>query len=419
MVSVNIRTGTWCGDNDITLSFPEDWTVSIYESKDANRLDESGIETALSEPIGTEQIDSLAYGKHSAVIVVDDLSRPTPAHHVIPYILKKLKEGGIKDDAIRFVVGGGAHRPLTQDEMGKKIGPDIAAKYEVYNHDVFSGHLEDMGNLADGTPVYINDVVAHSELKIGIGCIIPHPSGGFGGGGKLVVPGIAGYTTIAYNHGLFQGRGRGNIQRQGEEKDMRENAEEGARHIGLDFMVNMVLTSQREIAALYAGDVVKSHRQGATHAKEIYDTIIPNEKIEMTDIVIINSYPQDYDPVQIGKSLWASEVFKKALTVVIDPASDGILYHGLSSRMDYKRFLREKAKEPQPTHIPEKVEIESEDTFVLLSRHFPKGEFYSRYANGALFDHWEDIVDQLKKRYEKASVAVIPYSPIQLPNIIS
>lgn len=289
MASVNIRTGMWCGDNNFTLSFPDDWNVSVYESEDARALDESGIERALAEPIGVEPIDRLAYGKQTAVIIVDDLSRATPAHQVIPHLLKKLKGGGIKDDSIRFVVGGGSHRPVTEEEMGKKIGSDIAAKYAVYNHDVYSGNLVGMGNLADGTPVYINDVVARSELKIGIGGIIPHGGGGFGGGGKLVVPGIAGYTTIAYNHGLYRGRGRGNVHRQGEEKDMRDNAEVVARHIGLDFMVNIVLTSDRQIAGLYAGEVVESHRQGATYAKKIYDTVIPSGAIETTDIVVINA----------------------------------------------------------------------------------------------------------------------------------
>lgn len=119
----------------------------------------------------------------------------------------------------------------------------------------------------------------------------------------------------------------------------------------------------------------------------------------------------------MGKALWPSGLFKNALKVVIDPASDGIQYHGMGNRMDYQRFLRIKSAEPQPTNIPEKVEIKSKETFVLLSSNFPQGEFYSRYANGALFDNWEDIVDQLKKLYDQANVAVMPYSPIQLPSI--
>jgi len=418
MALVNIRTDMWCGDNDLTLNFPDNWNVSVYKSKDAEALDESGIERALSEPIGAKQVEELARGKQSAVIIVDDLSRPTPAHQVIPNILPKLKDGGIKDEEIRFVIGGGSHRPLTKEEMAKKVGADVAAKYEVHNHDVYSGNLVGMGNLEDGTPVYINDIVAHSELKIGIAGMVPHGGGGIGGGGKLIVPGIASYTTIAYNHGLYKGRGRGNVERQGDEKDMRDNAEEVARHIGLDFMVNIVFTSKREIGGLFAGDVVESHRAGGRFAQKVYKTVIPKDEIETTDIVIINCYPQDYDPVQMGKSMWPSGVFKNALKVVIDPASDGILYHGMGHRMDYKRYLRMKTNEPEPTNIPEKVEIKSKDTFVLLSSNFPKGEFYNRYSDGALFDNCEEIISQLKKLYDKANVTVMPTPSIQLPDIV-
>ena len=418
MATVTIRTGKWCGDKDLPLRFPDNWQPTVYESQDPRSLSDPELESALDEPIGSRQIEQLATGKQTAAIIVDDLSRPTPAHEVIPHVLKRLKAGGIRDDSIRFVVGGGAHRPLTQDEIAKKVGKTVAATYEVHNHNVFSGNLQGMGNLEDGTPVYINDVVARSELKIGIGGITLHPGAGFGGGGKIVAPGIAGYTTIAYNHGLFKGRARGSIEREGTEKDIRENAEDIARHVGLDLMVNVVFNGKSEIAGLYAGKVVEAHRQGATFAKQVYDTVIPSKDVEETDIVVINAYPQDYDPVQMGKSLWPSKVFDKALKVIIDPASDGIFYHGMSHRMDYGRFLRTKAREPQQVSIPAIPKIASKDTFVLLSSSFPKALFYSRYTDGALFETWNDVVDQLGKLFDRANVAVIPYAPIQLPSVV-
>jgi hypothetical protein len=35
-----------------------------------------------------------------------------------------------------------------------------------------------------------------------------------------------------------------------------------------------------------------------------------------------------------------------------------------------------------------------------------------------MFENWEEIIDQLKKLYDKANVAIIPNSPIQLPEIV-
>ena len=417
-LEMSITTGAWLGDEEMILTFPDGWDVSVYESKGSEALDESGIEKAFAEPIGTERIEQLAHGKKSAVIIVDDLSRPTPAYLVMPHVISELKKGGLKEEAIKFVIGGGAHRPLTEEEMAKKIGPAIAPKYEIYNHNVFSKTLEDLGQLEDGTPVQINEVVAHSDLKIAIGGIIPHVSAGIGGGGKIVVPGIASYDTIDHNHGKYKGRARGNIERQGEEKDMRDNAEDVARYVGLDFMANVVLTRNCEIAGLFVGDVMESHGRGKVFAKEIYDTVITKAEIEATDIVVINAYPQDYDPVQFVKSTWPSKVFGNAQKVMINLASDGIDYHGMSDKVDYETFLKMKKDEPEPADVPKKGEIKSKDAFVLLTSRFPKAKFYKQHPSGAMFDNWGDLIGQLEQLHREAKVAVIPYSPIQLPHIV-
>ena len=264
----------------------------------------------------------------------------------------------------------------------------------------------------------INEIVAESDLKVAIGGIIPHVSAGVGGGGKIVVPGIASYDTIDHNHGKYKGRARGNIERQGEEKDMRDNAEDIARYVGLDFMANVVLTKNREIAGLFVGDVMESHGRGKVFAKEIYDTVITKADIEATDIVVINAYPQDYDPVQMGKSTWPYRVFENAQQVMINPASDGIDYHGMSHKVDYETFLKMKKNEQEPADVPEKGEIKSKEDLVLLTSRFPKAKFYKQHPSGAMFDNWDDLIHQLKQLHREAKVAIIPYSPIQLPHIV-
>ncbi|MFC1718412.1 lactate racemase domain-containing protein [Candidatus Poribacteria bacterium] len=416
-LEVKITTGAWYGDREQTLIFPDSWDVSVYESRDVAALNELEIQKAFAEPIGTERIVDLARGRKSAVIIVDDLSRPTPAHLVIPNIIDELEEGGIKEESIVFVMGGGSHRPLTDAELAQKIGQAAASKYKIYRHNVFSKTLEDLGEMEDGTPVHINEIVVNSDLKIAVGGIIPHSSFGFGGGGKMVVPGGAGYDTIAHNHGKYKGRERGSIEKQIEGKDKRENAEDVARYIGLDAIVNMALTHRREIAGLFVGDMMEAHHEGKIFAKDIYNTVIPEEDVEATDIVFINAYPQDAT-TQIVKSIWPADLFKSAQKVMINPACDGIRYHGMGDKVDYDIFLKMKAEEPEPVNIPEKVEIKSKEDFVLLSPNFPKGEFYKRYSNGTLFGDWDDLIRQLRQLYDNAKVAVIPYSPIQLPYIV-
>ncbi len=133
-----VRSGAWYGDNELTLNFPTGWEVEMLNQQDAPALTEAQIEQAFAEPIGTLPIRELAKEKKSAAIIVDDLSRPTPSYKVIPYLLRELTTAGVPKSEIRFVVGVGAHRPITKEEMAKKVGTDIAAEYEVTNEVILS-----------------------------------------------------------------------------------------------------------------------------------------------------------------------------------------------------------------------------------------------------------------------------------------
>ena len=66
---------------------------------DGPALSDAQIARAFAEPIGavnlTLRIAEMARGKKSAAIVVDDLSRPTPAATVIPFLLRELTGAGV------------------------------------------------------------------------------------------------------------------------------------------------------------------------------------------------------------------------------------------------------------------------------------------------------------------------------------
>ena len=105
----------WYGDEDMILTFPENWEGTMVGPKDAPELSDAAIEAAFGQPIGTPRIEEMARGKSNAVIIVDDLSRPTPAATVIPLLLRELHQAGIPKNEMRFVVALGSHRPLTDE----------------------------------------------------------------------------------------------------------------------------------------------------------------------------------------------------------------------------------------------------------------------------------------------------------------
>jgi nickel-dependent lactate racemase len=412
--TATMNTGAWVGDQELTLTFPEGWTVHTHGPQDVPKVSEDQIQNAFDNPIGTARLSELARGKKSAAIIVDDLSRPTPAAEVIPYVLRELTEAGIPKGEIRFVVGGGSHRPLEPEEVDKKVGADVAREHEVTSHNFMNGDLRALGNLDNGLPIYINRVVADADFKLCVGGLYPHGAVGFGGGAKLIVPGVSGFATMFYFHTFCASRGTGNIERQSDEPDHRDAAEDVARVLGLDAVVNVTLNRHREVTGVFVGDFVQAQRTGARFALETYSTRVTEEAVENTDLVIANCYPLDYDPIQAGKSLWPFRKFPNAYKVAINPATDGICYHGLFDRIDYARFCMEKAKQPgQELPVPQ---IGGPDQILMWSEHFPVDDFYKRNNTGVLFRDWETLQNQLiQKLPDNARVAVFPNAAIQVP----
>ncbi len=383
--TATVHSHAWYGDEALTLKFPTGWEVVILGPKDAPTLAEKQIEHAFAEPIGSPRIAELANGKKSAAIIVDDLSRPTPAATVIPFLLRELTSAGIPKSEIRFVVGGGSHRPLTDEEIAKKVGADIAAEYEVTSHNFMGGDLSGYGTLENGMPVYINKVVAGADFKICLGGI---------------------YT-------FSPSRGHAVIERKSSTPDHRDFAEAAAAAIGLDVIANVVLNSRREICGLFVGDFVQAHRAGAHFALETYGTEIPMQARKETDLVVLNCYPLDSDPIQTGKALWATNYFEKAYKMVLNPASDGICYHGLFDQIDYTRFLEQRA-EKTLAELPD-PKLGSRDQIHVWSENFLVDDFYKKHSNGILFRNLEQLIQLFAENLPaKSKVAVLPAASIQI-----
>ena len=414
--SVTVRSGAWFGDREVPLNLPQSWEVKILAPEETTKMGEAQIEAAFGHPIGTPPIAAMARGKKSAAIVVDDLSRPTPAAELIPFVLRELSQAGIAKDEIRFVVGVGSHRPLNAREIAKKVGPGVAAEYEVTNHNFMSGNLRALGNLSDGMPVYINPVVADADFKICLGGIYPHGNVGFGGGAKLILPGVSGFATIFCFHNHYPSREHGAVERSASEPDARDAAEAVARRLGLDVIVNAVINSRREIVGVFVGDFVEAHRRGAQFARETYGTAIPDGIRRTTDLVVTNSYPLDADSIQLGKSLWVRNYFDRAHAIAISPCSDGICYHGIYDGMDYARFLKQRASlEPMELPAPR---IGEPDQLLVFSEHYPVEDFYREHSNYFLFRDWDTLIRMLAEKLPpNARVAVFPCASIQVPTI--
>ena len=152
---------------------------------------EAEIKKAVRDPIGTKPLSELAAGKTTAAIVVDDLTRLTPADRIVPYVIDELKNAGISAGNIVILIALGAHRPLTRIDMIKKLGKTIVNTMNIQNHHPYE-NLVNLGNTESGTPVLVNKTYHEADLKIAVSGVIPHPLAGYGGGAKIILPGLCG-----------------------------------------------------------------------------------------------------------------------------------------------------------------------------------------------------------------------------------
>jgi nickel-dependent lactate racemase len=243
------------------------------------------IEEKIDNPIAGLSLLELAKGKKQAAIVFDDMTRPTPVKLVAPYVLAALHRAEMKKDQIRFVWALGGHGTCDMIAARKKLGNEIVENYRVYNHDAFQNTVR-AGKTPGGIELWFNREFMACDLKIGIGCITSHIHVGFGGGAKIILPGVAGIESINRFHEHYSRNplrhGLGNF----DNNIMRAECDAAGDIAGLNFKVDCLINRRGEIAGLYAGSFRATHEQGAREAKEAYGITSSGDY----NIVVANAY---------------------------------------------------------------------------------------------------------------------------------
>jgi lactate racemase len=292
-------------DSEIELALPDDWRV-IAEARPKSFAPCDSVEEefhrAMAEPIAAAPLAGRDLRGKKVVLVVDDITRPTPAHLFFLHLLRELERAGAEPHNLLLIPALGMHRPITESEMEGKVGREGLAVLRWENHDARDVEgVTCLGTTTSKTEVYINRHLVDAHLIISVGSIEPHVLAGFGGGLKNLVPGCAGVDTIARNHlSGTTGKEAAQIGADPEANPLRRDLEEAAGMLRAEvFLINTVLGARHDIVKIFAGHPKLAHREGIKLARDIYGVRIPAP----ADVLITDSSPMDTDLRQGAKCI--------------------------------------------------------------------------------------------------------------------
>jgi lactate racemase len=411
MQTIKLPQTAWFNPRELAIQLPDDWQIQTCQMQGWNRpaLSAEAILESLRHPLGSPALAEIAKGKKEAVIVFDDLTRVTRTAVIVPQVLQELRSAGLDEKHIRFICGTGLHGVMNRSHFVKKLGEETVCRYAVYSHNPF-GNCRLVGTTETfETPVYINEEYLKCDLRIVIGGCVPHATAGFGGGSKLILPGISSFETINHHHTVGGARmevagaqkpsqGMGIV----ENNRFRQNIHEAAALAGIDFLINVTTNLWGDSVAIFCGEWRTAYAAALKDAVENYRT----PKASGFDVVISNSY------AKVAESM-ISLVAAIPLVcscggdiVIIAHAPEGQVTHYIAGIFGKTTY----ACHYSPCDIPDYVN----QVIVYNEYPHPGSTWFKENEKVVYCSRWEDVLARLQKSQgSNATVAVIPDATMQ------
>ena len=155
---------------------------------------------AVDAPLDGAALGELVRGHDSAVVVVPDATRKIDLPGVLPVLLDRLFGGGLAPSRVTVLIACGTHPWIGGDELPALVG-ELPRGVTVAQHDSRNeGGLVEVGQTSQGRRIRLDRRVVDADLLLTVGSVCHHYFAGFGGGPKMIFPGVAGYSEIQANH---------------------------------------------------------------------------------------------------------------------------------------------------------------------------------------------------------------------------
>ena len=280
------------GEKKLSLKIPERNLAVVFDPPFPPPLRDlpGEILRSLDEPVaGPPLSERIGRGK-KVLILIDNFARLTPAHLILPPILKKLKKAGAR---VEILVASGGLRDMTEAELRRKVGDQILQS----GLPIFQSRCKDswdfefIGLTTLGTPVNVHRKVLEADFSLAV-TMTQATLWGYGGGGSMILPGICSYETIEWNHRLSTGRYSG-LGYQPPKNVMRQDIEEAATMAKLSMSLLVILDPNLQVIEVTAGETNAACQLSVKKYDRHYTldrSTIPGGAL---DIAINGSFPGD------------------------------------------------------------------------------------------------------------------------------
>lgn len=286
-----------------------------------------GFRAAVRSPIGVRPLRELIRAEETVAVVIPDGTRPLPSDRLLPWLFAELAH--VPAENFTIVIGTGSHRANTPEELDRMLGPAIARRYRVINHDAHTpAGLVRVGRSKFGYDVAFNRETVEADRRIIMGFIEPHFMAGFSGGYKAIFPGVLGIEAIMHYHGARVIGDPLSTWGELETNPTQARVREGGAMLPVDFCVNVTLNSEKKITRYFCGETMAAHRAGCEFAKATAMTACS----QAFPIVVTTNggFPLDQNVYQAVKGMSAAAriVQPGGLILCAARCNDGFPEHG-------------------------------------------------------------------------------------------
>ena len=263
----------------------------------------------------------------NVLIIIPDHTRKCRLEIILPVLINELDHFKAR---LAFLIANGSHVIQPESVVRDIVGETLYQQYRFMQHDSKDEQsLYYLGDTSFGTSIWLNHKVEQADHIITVGGILYHYFAGFGGGPKMLMPGVAGYETIRQNHRRTLNETTGGFHSDCYEGNISTNPIFIDLAEVMKFLPNVtsfqvVMSPNNKILYAETGPVLETHQTLCEKVKELYSLVIPQK----ADIVIASSggFPADVNLIQSHKSIHhAFQAVKgKGWLIVLAECSEGI-----------------------------------------------------------------------------------------------